>query len=267
MRAAVIQMNSQTNLGANLEAAGQLLASAARQGATYALLPENFAFLGSEQEKLSKGSEISGRALEFLRQTALLNRLTITGGGMPMPAAGGRFYNAAITVDPQGEIRHRYDKLHLFDATPGDNISYQESHSTEAGEQKLVPFAVGGLSIGVSICYDVRFPAPYRAYAHKGAHAFCVPAAFTRLTGKAHWHALLRSRAIENTCYVLAAAQCGVHPGGRQTYGHSMIIDPWGDIVAELDERPGVAVAEVDLKRVDEVRQRLPSLRHDKIFG
>lgn len=265
MRAAVIQMNSQNDTGANLEAAGLLLANAARQGATYALLPENFAFLGSEQEKLSKGKEISQRALDFLRQAAAQHNLTITGGGMPMPAASGKFYNAALTVNPQGEILHRYDKLHLFDAMPGDNVSYQESRSTEAGEPHLATFETAGLALGMSICYDVRFPALYRAYARKGAQALCVPAAFTRLTGAAHWHVLLRSRAIENTCYVLAAAQGGEHFGGRQTYGHSMIIDPWGEIVAELNERPGVAVADLDPKRLEEVRQRLPSLRHDKI--
>ncbi|MFO1479711.1 MAG: carbon-nitrogen hydrolase family protein [Turneriella sp.] len=266
MRAAVIQMNSQNDTGANLDAAGLLLADAARQGATYALLPENFAFLGSEQEKLSKGKEISQRALDFLRQAAAQHNLTITGGGMPMPAASGKFYNAALTVTPQGGILHRYDKLHLFDAMPGDNVSYRESRSTEAGEPHLETFETAGLAIGMSICYDVRFPALYRAYARKGAQALCVPAAFTRLTGAAHWHVLLRSRAIENTCYVLAAAQCGEHFGGRQTYGHSMIIDPWGEIAVELDERPGVAVAELSLQRIEEVRQRLPSLRHDKII-
>ncbi|GAB4428832.1 MAG: carbon-nitrogen hydrolase family protein [Turneriella sp.] len=265
MRAAVIQLNSQNDPGANVEAAGLLLASAARQGATYALLPENFAFFGSEQEKLSKGNEISDRALGFLRQAAAQYSLTITGGGMPMPAANGKFYNAALTVTPQGEILHRYDKLHLFDAMPGDNVSYQESRSTQAGGPHLATFETNGLAIGMSICYDLRFPALYRAYARKGAQALCVPAAFTRVTGAAHWHVLLRSRAIENTCYVLAAAQCGEHFGGRQTYGHSMIIDPWGEIVAELDERPGVAVADLSLQRIEEVRQRLPSLRHDKI--
>ncbi len=265
MRAAVIQMNSQNDTGANLEAAGLLLAKAARQGATYALLPENFAFLGSEQEKLGKGNEISARVLAFLQAAAKEHRLTITGGGMPMPAPGGKFYNSALTVTPQGEIQHRYDKLHLFDATPGDSVSYLESRSTEPGAANLAAFGHAGLSVGMSICYDLRFPALYRAYARMGAHVLCVPAAFTRVTGAAHWHALLRSRAIENTCYVLAAAQCGEHFGGRQTYGHSMIIDPWGEIIAELDERPGVAVAELSLQRIEEVRKRLPSLRHDKI--
>jgi predicted amidohydrolase len=265
MRAAVIQMNSQSDVGANLEAARLLLADAARRGATYALLPENFSFMGSEQEKLSKGKEISQRALDFLRQAAAQHNLTITGGGMPMPSPSGKFYNSALTITPQGQILHRYDKLHLFDATPGDSVSYQESRSTEPGIPELTLFHHNGFSIGMSICYDLRFPALYRAYARMGAHALCVPAAFTRLTGAAHWHVLLRSRAIENTCYVLAAAQCGEHPGNRQTYGHSMIIDPWGEIIAELDERPGVAVADLDLARVDEVRRRLPSLAHEKI--
>jgi predicted amidohydrolase len=266
MRAAVIQLNSQNDTGANLEAASILLADAARRGATYALLPENFAFMGSEQEKLRKGSDISRQALDFLRRSAAQYNLTITGGGMPMPAESGKFYNAAITVTPQGEILHRYDKLHLFDAMPGDNVSYQESRSTEAGELPLTTFETNGFLMGMSICYDVRFPALYRAYARRGAQAFCVPAAFTRLTGAAHWHTLLRSRAMENTCYVLAAAQCGEHPGGRQTFGHSIIIDPWGEILAELEERPGIALAELSLQRIEEVRRRMPSLRHDRLI-
>lgn len=265
MRAAVIQMNSQNDPGHNLQAAEVLLASAARQNATYALLPENFAFLGSEQEKLAKGREIHTAAMEFLQAAAKRFNMTITGGGLPVESPGGKFYNSAITVNPAGEVIHRYDKLHLFDAKPGDNVSYQESRSTESGSPELSLFEQGELSVGMTICYDVRFPALYRLYARKGAQVLCIPAAFTRLTGAAHWHALLRSRAIENTCYVLAAAQCGSHFGGRETYGHSMIIDPWGEVVAELEDRPGFLVADLDIGRINDVRARLPSLTHDKI--
>lgn len=265
MRVAIIQMNSQNDVGANLEAADFLLTTAAKQGANYALLPENFAFMGSEPEKLAKGKEISTEALAFLEHAAPRHKLTITGGGMPMPAENGKFFNSAITVTPEGKVLHRYDKLHLFDAKPGDKISYQESRSTEAGRLELELFHLGELAFGMSICYDVRFPALYRSYARKGAQVLCVPAAFTHLTGSAHWHTLLRCRAIENTCYVIAAAQCGEHPAGRETFGHSIVIDPWGQILAELEERPGVAVVELELRRIEEIRQRLPSLLHDRL--
>lgn len=265
MRVAIIQMNSQNDIGANLEAADVLLQNAARQKADYALLPENFAFMGSESEKIAKSKAISAEALAFLERAAKQHQLTITGGGMPMPAESGKFFNSAITVTPDGKIFHRYDKLHLFDAQPGDKISYQESRSTEPGRIELALFQLGGFSFGMSICYDLRFPALYRTYAHQGAHVLCVPAAFTHLTGSAHWHSLLRCRAIENTCYAIAAAQCGEHPAGRETFGHSIAIDPWGQILAELQELPGVAVVELELNRVEEVRRRLPSLLHDRL--
>lgn len=265
MHAAAIQLNSQNDIGANLEAAGILIADAARQGAEYILLPENFAFFGSEQEKLAKGRDLYARTLDFLQQTARRHSVTLTGGGMPAEAPSGKFYNAAITAGPTGEIIHRYDKLHLFDATPGDNFNYQESRATEAGTPHLGLFSVAEFSLGMSVCYDVRFPALYRAYARKGADLLCVPAAFTKLTGAAHWHTLLRARAIENTCYVLAAAQCGDHFGGRQTYGHSLVVDPWGEIIAELGDRPGVLHAQLDLKHLQDIRSRLPSLQHDRI--
>lgn len=242
-----------------------LLAEAARQGAAYALLPENFTFFGSEQEKQAKGEAIAGQALQFLSETAAKLKMTITGGGLPLSAGNGKFYNAAVTYGPDGSEVHRYDKLHLFDVAPGDNVTYQESRGTHAGTADLSLIALPPFAFGMTICYDVRFPALYRKYARMGANVLCVPAAFTRLTGEAHWHTLLRARAIENTCYVLAAAQTGQHYGGRETFGHSVVYDPWGEIVAELPERPGVVVADLKIERLNEVRGRMPSLSHDKI--
>ena len=242
-----------------------LLAEAARQGATYALLPENFAFFGSEQEKQAKGGAIGTQALQFLSETAAKLKMTITGGGLPLSAGNGKFYNAAVTYGPDGSEIHRYDKLHLFDVAPGDNVTYQESRGTHSGTGELSLIALPPFTFGMTICYDVRFPALYRKYARMGANVLCVPAAFTRLTGEAHWHTLLRARAIENTCYVLAAAQTGQHYGGRETFGHSVVYDPWGEIVAELPERPGVVVADLKIERINEVRGRMPSLSHDKI--
>jgi len=265
MRISLIQMNSQNDTGHNLQEAAILLTEAARQGATYALLPENFAFFGSEKEKQTKGEEIANRTKSFLSETARRLNLTITGGGFPLPAAAGKFYNAAVTCGPDGAEIHRYDKLHLFDVAPGDNVTYQESRGTHSGAGELSLLNLPPFAFGVTICYDIRFPALYRKYARMGANVLCVPAAFTRLTGEAHWHTLLRARAIENTCYVLAAAQVGGHYGGRETYGHSIVYDPWGEIVAELPDRPGVVMADLNIERIAEVRGRMPSLTHDKI--
>lgn len=269
MRVAAIQMNSQNDVRHNLDMAYAHIADAARQGATYALLPENFAFFGSESEKKSKGEEISALAQKFLTDAATKHQITITGGGLPMPsgvllsdASPQKFFNSALTVSPRGLI-HRYDKLHLFDATPGDNINYLESKGTEAGSAKLELIPLDGFSLGMTICYDIRFPALYRHYAKLGANVLCIPSAFTQLTGKAHWQTLTRARAIENTSYVIAAAQTGQHFGGRETYGHSVIIDPWGEVLADAGERPGVVVADLDLARVMSVRAKMPSLAHD----
>ncbi len=265
MRAAVIQLNSQNDTGHNLEAAEQLVKAAHAQGAEYALLPENFAFFGSEQEKSAKAAEIETAARAFLKSTSAKHKITITGGGMPIANAGGKVFNSAVTYGPDGAELHRYDKLHLFDVTPGDNVSYQESRSTAPGGGSLSLFACGTMQVGMSVCYDIRFPALYRHHAKTGAQVLCVPAAFTRLTGEAHWHVLLRSRAIENTCYVLAAAQTGTHFGGRETFGHSMIGDPWGEVLGELNDRPGVLVHELKSERIEEVRRRMPSLQHDRL--
>jgi predicted amidohydrolase len=199
-------------------------------------------FFGSEQEKGAKAAEIETAARAFLKSTSAKHKITITGGGMPIANAGGKVFNSAVTYGPDGAELHRYDKLHLFDVTPGDNVSYQESRSTAPGGGSLSLFACGTMQVGMSVCYDIRFPALYRHHAKTGAQVLCVPAAFTRLTGEAHWHVLLRSRAIENTCYVLAAAQTGTHFGGRETFGHSMIVDPWGEVLGELNDRPGVLV-------------------------
>lgn len=265
MRLALLQMNSQNDTGHNLETARLMVKEAARQGAEYVLLPENFAFFGSEQERSARGSEIYKEVLAFLAGISRELGITITGGGFPSPAPLGKHYNTAATFSGEGREIHRYNKLHLFDATPGDNVSYLESKGTAPGDAELSLFKVNTVTIGITICYDLRFPALYRRYAQMGANLLCVPSAFTRLTGSAHWHALVKARAIENTCYVAAAAQTGKHYGGRETFGHSLVVDPWGETVAEAQDRPGVIIADIDVARVDEVRTRMPSLRHDKI--
>jgi deaminated glutathione amidase len=265
MRVALLQMNSQNDTGHNLREAELLLTTAARQQASYALLPENFAFFGSEQEKLAKGKQIGDETMQFLAKMSAKYSLTISGGGFPLPATEKKFYNSAVTFGPDGEQLHRYDKLHLFDAVPGDNVSYLESRATQSGLPELTTFQLAPFTFGMTVCYDLRFPALYRQYARMGANVLCIPAAFTKLTGMAHWHTLLKARAIENTAYVLAAGQTGNHFGGRETYGHTIAIDPWGEVIGEVGDRPGVLIAELDASRLAEVRGRMPSLQHDKI--
>lgn len=261
MRVALIQLTSQNSLDANLRDVENLLEKAHAQKADYALLPENFAFFGSEEEKRTQGEKIATQVRLFLRESAQRFQMAITGGGFPIEAASGRFFNSALTFNAQGEEIHRYDKIHLFDATPGA-LSYHESLSTEPGRPPLSLFSLSNFSFGMSICYDLRFPYLYQTYAQEGAHVLCVPAAFTRVTGEAHWRTLLTARAIENTCYVLAAAQSGVHPEGRETFGHSMVVDPWGKVLAELENGPGLCVVPLDAGHLNACRRRMPSLKH-----
>ncbi|MCX7632995.1 MAG: carbon-nitrogen hydrolase family protein [Turneriella sp.] len=262
MRVAAVQLSSQADIADNLATAEKLLVAARDAGACYALLPENFAFMGSEEEKQTRGEEIGHMATEFLKRMAKTLGIVITGGGLPLPAGGGKFFNAALSFGPNGSLVHRYDKIHLFDATPGDGVSYRESATTVAGSTEISLLHWDKLCIGVAICYDLRFPQLFQSYALAGANLIVVPAAFTHITGSAHWHVLLRSRAIENTCYVLAAAQCGTHPGGRQTFGKSLWVDPWGEVLATLHDEPGILVGEIDLERLAEIRRRLPCLSH-----
>ena len=178
-------------------------------------------------------------------------------------------YNRSLLLNPAGEIAAQYDKIHLFDVEVGDGQTYRES-------AKIVPGATLALTtinhqppttLGLTICYDLRFPQLYRALAKAGAHILSVPAAFTQVTGEAHWHTLLRARAIENTCFVIAPAQTGTHPGNRKTYGHSLVVSPWGEIIADGGVEEGVVMAEIDLAEVNRVRKRLPSLEHDREFS
>ncbi len=260
MRVALIQLTSQDSLDANLREVENLLAKAHAQKADYALLPENFAFFGSEEEKRTQGEKIATQVRLFLQEAAQRFQMPITGGGFPIKAPSGRFFNSALTFNAQGEEIHRYDKIHLFDATPGAQ-SYHESLNTEPGTSPLSLFSLSGFSFGMSICYDLRFPYLYQTYAQKGAQVLCVPAAFTQVTGAAHWEILLRARAIENTCYVLAAAQCGEHTKGRETFGHSMAVDPWGKVMAQLEDGPGLCVVSLDAEHLNACRRRMPSLR------
>ena len=267
---AALQLSSQADVGANLDRVAALLGEAARRGAKIALLPENFAHLGSDEvtrravaEDLA-GDAPSGPVATRLAELARANDMTILAGGMPERSGDPeRPYNTLALFAPDGRFSAAYRKIHLFDVDLADR-SYRESAASSAGAEPAVVEAAG-LRVGLSICYDLRFPELYRALADRGAEVLVVPAAFTVPTGKDHWHVLLRARAIESQAYVVAAGQWGKHPGGRVTYGKSCIIDPWGEIIAQASEGEGVIVAPIDLGYLRRVRESLPSLRHRRL--
>lgn len=268
MRVAVVQLSTQEDLAANLERVRHWIAHAAAAGAQLVALPENFAYMGEEARRRELAERLDGAfpgpILRALADSAIKHGVWVLGGGMPeMSEDSARPYNTALLVDPRGEIVATYRKLHLFDVTVPDGTSYRESATTSAGTE-VVTAEVLGVRIGLSICYDVRFPELFRRLSDEGARVVAVPAAFTVPTGKDHWHPLLRARAIENQVYVLAPAQHGKHPRGRQTYGKSLIADPWGEVIAQCSEGEGLAVATLDFAYQDRVRTALPSLLHRK---
>jgi predicted amidohydrolase len=262
--AAAIQMTSVPDLQKNLAQAEELIDLAVRQGAELVGLPENFSFMGEEKDKLAQGNAIAQATETFLQKMAQRFQVTILGGGFPIPVdSSGKVYNTALLINANGQELARYQKVHLFDVNVPDGNTYQESSTVMAGLELPPVYASPELGkIGLSICYDVRFPELYRHLSNQGADILFVPAAFTAFTGKDHWQVLLQSRAIENTCYVIAPAQTGTNYDRRQTHGHAMIIDPWGVILADAGEKPGVAIAEIKPTRLEQVRRQMPSLQH-----
>ncbi|XGV98333.1 MAG: carbon-nitrogen hydrolase family protein [Leptolyngbya sp. BL-A-14] len=261
--AAAVQMTSLPNLEKNLIQAEELIDLAVRQGAELVALPENFSFLGDEQEKLAQADAIAVASEKFLKTMAQRFQVTLLGGGFPVPVGNGKVYNTALLVDPSGTELARYEKVHLFDVNVPDGNTYQESGTVLAGVRLPPVYPSKELgNLGLSVCYDVRFPELYRHLAQMGAEVLFVPAAFTAFTGKDHWQVLLQARAIENTCYVLAPAQTGRHYAMRHTHGHAMIIDPWGTVLADAGDEPGVAIAAIEPSRLEQVRRQMPSLQH-----
>ena len=262
---AAIQMRSGRAIAANLEQADRLLAEAHKRGAALALLPENFALMATDTERW-EAAELAGRGpvQDYLARTARRLGLALIAGTIPI-RSGTRVYAASLAFDSNGRVVGRYDKMHLFDMDLGPGERYCESAGTRPGNSpRLVPLA--GIPVGLSVCYDVRFPELYRCLVTEGACLLTVPAAFTVPTGQAHWKTLLRARAIENQCYVLAAAQAGRHEGGRRTYGHSCLIDPWGRVMAERRTlEPGVVAGHYDSECLKQIRERLPALQHRRI--
>jgi nitrilase len=272
MKVAALQMVSGVQLQANLEQAGQLLAQAARAGAELAVLPEYFCLLGQrDTDKLALQETLGqGPIQAFLARTARELGLWLVGGTLPLTApqievTSTRVFNSALAFSPQGQCRARYDKIHLFRFDNGTE-RYDESRTLQAGSQPA-SFEIASRDghlwrVGLSVCYDLRFPELYRAYAREGVDLLLVPSAFTYTTGQAHWELLLRARAVENLAYVAAPAQGGLHENGRRTWGHSMLVDPWGQVLAQRGEGSGVVLADFDWARLLECRQQLPALEH-----
>ena len=263
---AALQLNSQADLSQNLATCGALVERATRRGAELVLLPENFAFFGPEAEKRRVAESLEkGQVAAALRALSREHSICVIGGGFPEQTSDPlRPHNTLLVVGPDGTDIAAYRKIHLFDVELGSAGSYAESDATSAGTE-VVLAEVGGFKLGLSICYDLRFPELYRALSREGAEVLLVPAAFTLHTGKDHWHVLLRARAIEAQAFVVAAAQQGAHPGGRQTYGHSLIVDPWGTVIAEASDGVGLVTATLERSRLDAVRRSLPSLSHRKL--
>jgi len=265
MKVAAIQMTSGPDVPANLEQARILLEEAAALGARLAVLPENFSFMGLKDADKRAAAEADGvgPVQEFLASTARRLRLWVVGGTVPLRAgADGRVAAASLLYDADGRRVGRYDKIHLFDVDiPGRAESYRESaHVTPGSSAAVFDTPVGRL--GLTVCYDIRFPELYRHLSAAGAQVLSVPSAFTGPTGRAHWEPLQRARAIENLCYVVAPAQSGLHPSGRETYGDSMIVDYWGRVLQRLPRGRGCAVADIDLAAQSSVRESFPALTH-----
>ena len=269
VRVAALQMNSGTAPGPNLEALERLAREAAAQGARYALSPEVTVVFAENREgpRAVAGGWDANPAVTRVAGIARATGLWLHLGSLAVALPDGRFANRSVLFRPDGSIAARYDKIHLFDATLPGLKQYRES-DTYAGGAEAVVAEAAGLKLGFTICYDVRFPILHRTLAEAGAELIAVPAAFTVPTGEAHWEVLLRARAIETGCFVLAAAQAGRHQSGRSTYGHSMVVDPWGRILGQLGaEGEGVLCADIDVRAVAEARGRVPALANARTFS
>ena len=266
MKIAALQMVSTPDVARNLDAAAALIARAAGAGAQMAALPEYFCLMGRRDDDKLAIAETPGDGpiQRFLAEQARMHGLWIVGGTLPLRAATeGRVRNSNLVYAPDGTLAARYDKMHLF-AFDNGREQYDEGRVLQAGGEP-VALQAGPLRVGLSVCYDLRFPELYRALMQPPCDLLCVPSAFTYTTGQAHWELLLRTRAVENQCVVLAPAQGGLHENGRRTWGHSMIVDPWGEVLAMQAEGEGVVLASVDAARLAAVRTQLPALRHRRL--
>lgn len=262
--AAVVQLTTTTDVEASISAAERLIDEAARRGAKLVALPENVSYMGTEEEKRKLAEPVDGPTFSRLAAKAKQHGLYLIGGTLPERGPDQqRPYNTSILFGPDGARLARYRKIHLFDIALGEGATHRESSSVEPGTCATVAETPLG-QIGMSVCYDLRFPDLYRTLVRAGAEILTVPAAFTVPTGRDHWEVLLRARAIENQCFVLAAAQFGQNTPNRATFGRAMIIDPWGTVLSTAPDRPSVIVAEIDLEQQRSLRRRLPCLEHER---
>lgn len=266
-RVAAIQMASGPNVEANLDEAGRLIGQAVEAGAELVGLPENFGLIGmSERDKLGLAeAEGKGPMQDFLSRTARRHGIWLAGGTIPLAtSAGDRIRQSLLMYDPDGRPMARYDKMHLFDVRLEGGETYRESSTIEPGDTPVTVDTPFG-RIGLTICYDLRFPELYRHLIEEGASILLVPSAFTKVTGRAHWEPLLRARAIENLAWVIAPAQGGYHANERETWGHTMIVDPWGTVLAEQENGSGVVVGDLDPDRLGNTRKNFPVLEHRRL--
>lgn len=272
LRVACVQLNTRQDVAANVRAARELVEAAADQGARLVALPETWAFKGRREGILATAEAADGPSNRELAAVAARHGVWLLAGSVYEPAPDGLVANVSALFDPRGELRAVYRKIHLFDVTTA-TARYEESDEVAPGSELVtadVDAADGTpVRLGLSICYDLRFPDLYTVLALRGAQVLCVPSAFTAYTGAAHWEVLLRARAIENGCFVVAPDQVGEHLPGRDCFGHSMIVDPWGTVLARVEDGVGVCVADLDLGRLAEVRAQIPSLGHRRpdVYG
>lgn len=267
MKIAALQMTSGSIISANLQQAEKLISEACKKGANLVLLPENFAFFAKKDDEYLEQAEDLGQGdiQQFLQQQAITNECYIVAGIAIKSKSSQKVHEAVLMFNPRGEHVARYDKVHLFDVTvPNSDEKYQESDVFESGDSITVVDTDLG-RIGLCVCFDLRFPEMFRLMSDMGVDIILVPSAFTKLTGQAHWDVLLKARAIENLSFVVAANQSGFHVNGRETYGHSLIVDPWGSILDSIDSGPGIAIADINLDQQEKIRQQFPVLEHRKI--
>lgn len=267
-KAACVQVNASDDMAGNIKTAVGFIHEARAAGADFVSCPENVSFIGATTTESRDRAlpESEHPALAAFSGAARETGIWLLGGSLGIRHDDGRVTNRSFLIGPEGEISARYDKIHMFNVDLKGGESYCESEIFQPGGCAVTaPLPWGKL--GMTICYDMRFPYLYRALAHAGADIVTAPSAFTKPTGEAHWHVLLRARAIETGSFVIAPAQCGEHAGGRKTFGHSLIINPWGEILADSGVSPGVSLAEIDMERVAEARRMIPSLQHDRPFS
>jgi deaminated glutathione amidase len=261
MRATAVQLNSNENKERNLASADELTRAAASDGAHLVVLPEKFNVLGTHDDYANGAETLEGPTITWAREIASELGIDLVAGSIVERREGReKFSNTCVHISPDGDIHAVYRKIHMFDVVVGD-IEYKESASEEPGEEIVVSELGDGEPLGLTVCYDLRFPELFRILAIKGATVVTLPAAFTKITGQAHWEILIRARAIENQVFMVAAGQVGMHPEHKESYGNSMIVDPWGEVLAQVtDDGPGFCAAELDFTRQAEVRDKLPSL-------